>query len=172
MRGTACSLIVHPDTGDHPRTCGEQGRVSHPEAPKMGSPPHMRGTGCVKEKTPFTVRITPAHAGNSDLFADMLKQPQDHPRTCGEQGAPRVTTIAGIGSPPHMRGTEEKYSRQCLSSGITPAHAGNSLSRTYPCSAYSDHPRTCGEQPGSGLESGLYVGSPPHMRGTAYGHEG
>ena len=87
----------------------------------------MRGT--VEQGTGKTAvaRITPAHAGNS--FLDYLKftQLKDHPRSCGEQLSVYQMRVASPGSPPLMRGTVSVPQRFKLFTGITPAHAGNSL---------------------------------------------
>ena len=50
--------------------------------------------------------------------------------------------------------------------GITPAHAGNSLPAVCPSRILRDHPRSCGEQQGLSLLGGGVIGSPPLMRGT------
>ena len=70
---------------DHPRTCGEQLDSIHILHGISGSPPHMRGTAHEAKRAIDSVRITPAHAGNSvpDTLHDIGTE--DHPRTCGEQ---------------------------------------------------------------------------------------
>ena len=91
--------------------------------------------------------------------------PSRKPRTCGEK--PKVMNLVLVrpGSPPHVRGKEEKAMSKATEMGITPACAGK---RRWPgCSGGSagDHPRVCGEkshQRGLGL---LLLGSPPHVRG-------
>ena len=52
-------------------------------------------------------RITPAYAGKSVEFADILDYSRDHPRLCGE----KKTGATGVTS----------------SIGITPAYAGKSI---------------------------------------------
>ena len=70
---------------DHPRPCGEK----PPSAPHceraQGSPPPMRGKAECYPR-PWTVaRITPAHAGKSDVKLEVLAVDGDHPRPCGEK---------------------------------------------------------------------------------------
>ena len=72
------------------------------------------------------------------------------------------------GSPPHMRGKEQRRKRNENDMGITPAHAGKSSSVCVELSRSWDHPRTCGEKAWVGESKNNETGSPPHMRGKAY----
>ena len=73
-----------------------------------------------------TKRITPTYAGKSAEEIRTSKQRRDHPRLCGEKFASYGTSIAPTGSPPPMRGKDEAFSDQGMTSGITPAYAGKS----------------------------------------------
>ena len=69
------------------------------------------------------------------------------------------------GSPPRMRGILQGPVGQLLQLGITPAHAGNTLS-LLSCLVYvEDHPRACGEYRNCLITSSSDLGSPPRMRG-------
>ena len=68
-----------------------------------------------------------------------------------------------------MRGTAYTILGPAYATGITPAHAGNSLPKPSLSSDTQDHPRACGEQDGNGKNNQHHQGSPPRMRGT--GHE-
>ena len=72
-------------TKDHPRVCGEQGKVKHDDAPDGGSPPRVRGTVSASSEVSPGFRITPACAGNSPQRAAGATAFRDHPRVCGEQ---------------------------------------------------------------------------------------
>ena len=48
---------------------------------------------------------------------------------------------------------------------ITPAYAGKSFSPSACIGHYRDHPRVCGEKPGSKQPENPHQGSPPRMRG-------
>ena len=85
----------------------------------------MRGTVYVISDFPAHDRITPAHAGNSDRSQAGEAYMRDHPRTCGEQAVFLEPLECMLGSPPHMRGTEEDGSYKIIAHRITPAHAGN-----------------------------------------------
>ena len=49
--------------------------------------------------------------------------------------------------------------------GITPAHAGKSVSSCLIECVHQDYPRTCGEKSHFGKTVVLFMGLPPHMRG-------
>ena len=49
-------------------------------------------------------RITPAHAGKSDIIVFSAGITEDHPRICGEKAFGFVKVYGRQGSPPHMRG--------------------------------------------------------------------
>ena len=91
-------------------------------------------------------RITPAHAGKSENSQSSNRHEADHPRTCGEKLG--VFSFEGSydGSPPHMRGKALERMLQLRELGITPAHAGKSLSCLSEYCDSTDHPRTCGEK--------------------------
>ena len=72
----------------------------------------------------FRVRITPAHAGKTKDHIHNVHNPEDHPRSCGENVVPVFQVATGVGSPPLMRGKRHKPELQRRPAGITPAHAG------------------------------------------------
>ena len=71
--------------GDHPRVCGEKRKDFETANRKKGSPPRMRGKGCMFCCSPAKVGITPAYAGKSLLCMDFCPAYRDHPRVCGEK---------------------------------------------------------------------------------------
>ena len=130
-----------------------------------GSPPHTRGKGTAPAFIEKGARITPAHAGKSlREVAEGLRK-EDHPRTRGEKKLPGETTKRSQGSPPHTRGKVEKRNVMTQASGITPAHAGKSISYCFCYWSCWDHPRTRGEKPSSCCFRVFRTGSPPHTRG-------
>ena len=69
------------------------------------------------------------------------------------------------GSPPRMRG-KELPAHVCLEGlGITPAHAGKSISLPFWSRKIKDHPRACGEKSFAAAYLDMAAGSPPRMRG-------
>ena len=74
------------------------------------------------------------------------------------------------GSPPPMRGKGQHVLREQIYSGITPAHAGKSVTCYRQHLGNRDHPRPCGEKPPISFTSVLRRGSPPPMRGKELHH--
>ena len=113
----------------------------------------------------YCKRSNPARAGKSYENTLPLREPRDHPRTCGEKRVVLQNLRQGRGSPPRMRGKGAGLSLSVQSLGITPAHAGKSaVLRIYAVWAW-DHPRTCGEKGFFVCSLLRLLGSPPRMRG-------
>ena len=130
---------------DHPRACGEK------PIPRI--------------EAPFFAGITPAHAGKSTKSRNQRFKVRDHPRACGEKWAISVITTGSIGSPPRMRGKDTQQANGTTNNGITPAHAGKSITAYLNCSRNGDHPRACGEKQSVIVKVCETSGSPPRMRG-------
>ena len=129
----------------------------------------MRGKaqqgGRAKKKT----WITPAYAGKSTTHPRAGTSLWDHPRVCGEKPSSAVTLMVTVGSPPRMRGKENRKWQIFADVRITPAYAGKSLNGWRKVKAAGDHPRVCGEKPDDAQDKRLDEGSPPRMRGKAGG---
>ena len=132
---------------DHPRVCGEQQLLMPMPLIPSGSPPRVRGTGFCPGRWQQVARITPACAGNSIFSPPSNPYQRDHPRVCGEQLAWALRARAVRGSPPRVRGTDSAKSARSSYDRITPACAGNSLTKEPRKPRLGDHPRVCGEQP-------------------------
>ncbi len=113
--------------GDHPRVCGEKRKDFETANRKKGSPPRMRGKGCMFCCSPAKVGITPAYAGKSKLFIVHGQQLRDHPRVCGEKFCLNVIPNSIKGSPPRMRGKAGGHAHAHHKRRITPAYAGKSI---------------------------------------------
>ena len=111
---------------DHPRVCGEKESVNDGTAIRAGSPPRMRGKARSCQANTSVTRITPAYAGKSSNVPSAFRCGRDHPRVCGEKAFVRSCCASRTGSPPRMRGKEEKRRKQWNTSRITPAYAGKS----------------------------------------------
>ena len=128
----------------------------------------MRGRAASRLRPGAAERITPAYAGKRTLRRCTTGFLRDHPRVCGEE----LSAIGGmyyeLGSPPRMRGRVIRGLATRITSGITPAYAGKSYTRT--CYAYNvrDHPRVCGEESSPTSSHRKDQGSPPRMRGRVY----
>ena len=110
-------------------------------------------------------RITPAYAGKSEIFELSHNLKKDHPRLCGEKGAPAEISFLTEGSPPPMRGKGIPTGSVPRCSRITPAYAGKSLALSTSTAGQEDHPRLCGEKRALDAIEGMLTGSPPPMRG-------
>ena len=108
----------------------------------------MRGIRCRLSQARDWAGITPAHAGNTKFTSHSSLNCWDHPRACGEYCAVANDSGADLGSPPRMRGILTTFLESIHPTGITPAHAGNTVPK----------------------QDGAYAssGSPPRMRGIRY----
>ena len=152
---------------DHPRVCGEKLHSWFCLLQICGSPPRVRGEGCATRKPCALWRITPACAGRSSRSRSRPTPRRDHPRVCGEKCSKSSRRCRIIGSPPRVRGEENK---KCYTDGqhrITPACAGRSSLQTRTCTRRTDHPRVCGEKPFILDLVAERDGSPPRARGEA-----
>ncbi len=111
------------------------------------------------------LRISPAHAGNTDTRCQIPRRRWDQPRTCGEYAGQGNRPTGARGSAPHMRGILVKRHLYSTDGGISPAHAGNTLLTDGWDDLDMDQPRTCGEYQEQWLERRRLQGSAPHMRG-------
>ena len=130
---------------DHPRACGENTADQLRAMDVDGSPPRMRGKPDGVEVGAALERITPAHAGKTQLFPAHQGQRADHPRACGENRKPKTHNTRAKGSPPRMRGKPHSNRGLQKCCRITPAHAGKTTLHSLSCELQTDHPRACGE---------------------------
>ena len=161
------------DTGifqqDHPRACGEYTGVLPLSANVQGSPPRMRGIQASAKDEMSVYGITPAHAGNTCTSDTGTTAGWDHPRACGEYTQSLLSSWAYMGSPPRMRGIQTFFFFVPSRLGITPAHAGNTVTRPDFLLKDLDHPRACGEYRWCRVPCWTCSGSPPRMRGILVG---
>ena len=64
----------------------------------------MRGKHEAASEMAMYCRITPAHAGKTELPVVVHVLHQDHPRACGENLLTKLVFTIAPGSPPRMRG--------------------------------------------------------------------
>ena len=87
----------------------------------------MRGKGVSDHWTGRGHGITPAYAGKSCRWCQIVPYGEDHPRLCGEKQKPTKVTTTPAGSPPPMRGKEAWRRVPVQLWRITPAYAGKSF---------------------------------------------
>ena len=109
--------------------------------------------------------ITPADAGKTKSHSASSSIATDHPRGCGENFNLIGKLNPKHGSPPRMRGKQERAVGIVQQSRITPADAGKTAARSWQTHQSWDHPRGCGENMRSFGVASVVKGSPPRMRG-------
>ena len=119
----------HPEPGqssseDHPRVCGEKCWILSSNTPLMGSPPRMRGKAFGLVLYKVEIGITSACAGKSVRTCAVQSRDRDHPRMCGEKHGIAILTTCTLGSPPPVRGKDNRQGDQLADPWITPACAG------------------------------------------------
>ena len=142
---TSTSKTSETLSRDHPRACGEHRPQPVDRIARLGSSPRMRGTPNLSKICSTKIGIIPAHAGNTKRARWKSSTVGDHPRACGEHGGLVYDQIQHRGPSPRMRGTRVLNTRRVLTTGIIPAHAGNTATGEYPSAGIRDHPRACGE---------------------------
>ena len=151
---------------DHPRLRGEHSVEKLKSSFDVGSPPPTRGTLKAWYKSSLTSGITPAYAGNTSPCPLYILKLWDHPRLRGEHSAYHHWPSFEIGSPPPTRGTLKSSRHRSISSGITPAYAGNTRQEAKKADEKKDHPRLRGEHFIPSKSTSPIAGSPPPTRGT------
>ena len=150
---------------DHPRACGENCLGITSRRVRQGSPPRMRGKHLETHCDCVAHGITPAHAGKTVPHLCAGDACGDHPRACGENMFTWNFGMKGGGSPPRMRGKLGDIEVERVVDGITPAHAGKTVTKPQNSRSHRDHPRACGENEIKFTENEDGEGSPPRMRG-------
>ena len=150
---------------DHPRTCGANVAQCAFDGLCRGSSPHMRGKLRKQGICLATIRIIPAHAGQTTPHHTPPPLLLDHPRTCGANRFELDAGVMVLGSSPHMRGKRAVSRRAHRRRRIIPAHAGQTHADTGLPWAKPDHPRTCGANRCCRSHWASNGGSSPHMRG-------
>ena len=133
-----------------------------------GSSPLTRGKLATCQRTRWSLRLIPAHAGKTSLHASPARLPPAHPRSRGENGVIEAEGQLRQGSSPLTRGKRFlAWLRRALL-GLIPAHAG----KTPPPSPMEHspwaHPRSRGENVQVCGHVFLGLGSSPLTRGKHF----
>ena len=113
--------------------------------------------------------ITPACAGKRAASSSRAAARSDHPRVCGEKHPSTAIRQRNTGSPPRVRGKVRVQAPVQEHRGITPDCAGKSGRESGTRACCRDHPRACGEKVPITCVPKYALGSPPHVRGKAFG---
>ena len=153
-----------PRYGDHPRSCGKDHERQIHGMARSGSPPLVRER-LVQDIVRGPNRgITPARAGKTVRAGNRLREPRDHPRSCGKDGQHHHDRNRRRGSPPLVRERPMMWTPYCSCKGITPARAGKTFINNLQGSLGKDHPRSCGKDFSGDGPVLLQIGSPPLVR--------
>ena len=133
------------ECGAHPRSRGENSETAGSSSPGPGSSPLTRGKRYPRRNRRRTQGLIPAHAGKTLHRRNRLALLRAHPRSRGENPAPRVYPEWDDGSSPLTRGKLFSRSRRRSGSGLIPAHAGKTTWRPAWIAASWAHPRSRGE---------------------------
>ena len=128
---TPCRRLGPSHRRDHPRGCGENWAWRGLALTPAGSPPQVRGKHCRIISSLDVSRITPAGAGKTGAGLSGQRQPEDHPRRCGENWSFVMVGFVPLGSPPQVRGKRKRESLLADISRITPAGAGKTCDAKY-----------------------------------------
>ena len=161
--GVAASAKV---TRDHPRMCGEHGRLATMPCRSPGSSPHVRGAQRLERQSCSLSGIIPACAGSTSWETLRRSSIRDHPRMCGEHADGNKTIQGAKGSSPHVRGALARRFASGSATGIIPACAGSTPMSPTGRGAMWDHPRMCGEHSRPMKSRSNCGGSSPHVRGA------
>ena len=150
---------------DHPRACGANLFDIAVGEVRAGSSPRMRGKLNRAGETSTSLRIIPAHAGQTIWRPSSCVGVADHPRACGANLPVMVFVMRSPGSSPRMRGKLGGPPVDLLQLRIIPAHAGQTALGRIRCSFSTDHPRACGANDSWTRWQRSRTGSSPRMRG-------
>ena len=129
----------------HPRSRGENGRVTLPSVNRLGSSPLTRGKPRDTRTTSRNGGLIPAHAGKTR--------------------SPGFVCVCKSGSSPLTRGKRERRRGSGARSGLIPAHAGKTCVKTEARPGIWAHPRSRGENAAAEGRLRLTQGSSPLTRG-------
>ena len=116
----------------------------------------------------FSLRIIPAHAGQTSSRNSYGHHYSDHPRACGaNQGVVKDVFVLD-GSSPRMRGKRTAFHETVDKFRIIPAHAGQTGTARPRTRWPTDHPRACGANSDMSMTALVKPGSSPRMRGKRF----
>ena len=149
----------------HPRRCGENQALFLLPCFTFGSSPQVRGKQHKIRWRDQPVRLIPAGAGKTGRALRSSLLSQAHPRRCGENTLTMDITEIPSGSSPQVRGKLAVRNARMGRFRLIPAGAGKTPPRGRVKGVFTAHPRRCGENAASAVESAFEHGSSPQVRG-------
>ena len=149
----------------HPRSRGENVEDGVCVLEGEGSSPLTRGKPGGPRRVPARRRLIPAHAGKTvNTLKPTISVPA-HPRSRGENAAPRSETSPIAGSSPLTRGKRVLQGDKRVQVRLIPAHAGKTYGLASILEENRAHPRSRGENLVTAVVAGTAAGSSPLTRG-------
>ena len=133
------------DEAAHPRSRGENAIMTVISGALTGSSPLTRGKLGERVGGVLCGRLIPAHAGKTPPMRRPTSPLGAHPRSRGENQAPRRPPRRWAGSSPLTRGKPVGTAQIADASGLIPAHAGKTMPVKFSRTAVQAHPRSRGE---------------------------
>ena len=149
----------------HPRSRGENVRVTNHCGGAPGSSPLTRGKPRANREGRIGEGLIPAHAGKTLASGRGRKATEAHPRSRGENSHARPRPDWTRGSSPLTRGKHAASVNRRMEHGLIPAHAGKTSLAASPSSRRPAHPRSRGENTSRTAKSTAHGGSSPLTRG-------
>ena len=129
----------------HPRSRGENVSTRISTTDHTGSSPLTRGKLVTGFRCLGSWGLIPAHAGKTGDVVLIVFLPGAHPRSRGENGTGRSSSIMSEGSSPLTRGKPVRAMGVANALGLIPAHAGKTPAPRESPARASAHPRSRGE---------------------------
>ena len=165
----AGKTCVHERRGEsrraHPRSRGENSRMSSRTLRPGGSSPLTRGKLTNVFSSMSSGGLIPAHAGKTGSGLRGSRQRWAHPRSRGENPHETLSAYPFLGSSPLTRGKLTRMEVSTSRKGLIPAHAGKTTMTVWRPIDGPAHPRSRGENWELGGEALLIGGSSPLTRG-------
>ena len=129
----------------HPRSRGENSKLTAEDRQAAGSSPLTRGKLDDREGVERCERLIPAHAGKTAQVVWLKVLGRAHPRSRGENCVPCQRAVVAGGSSPLTRGKRRLRGLPARTGGLIPAHAGKTNGQAKHVAANPAHPRSRGE---------------------------
>ena len=129
----------------HPRSRGENNRMSEAEQNRVGSSPLTRGKLPAPSASWICTGLIPAHAGKTSASTRTTPRARAHPRSRGENAGTAVFPPTTQGSSPLTRGKLRITTPAERRHRLIPAHAGKTPPRRPARHQRRAHPRSRGE---------------------------
>ena len=108
---------------------------------------------------------SPRMRGKPPRSLSPMRQAPEHPRVCGENLVPVISSTSTYGTSPRMRGKHLPRTPQINLRRNIPAYAGKTFHHARSRVGGTEHPRVCGENHTTNPPSDINSGTSPRMRG-------